>query len=228
MPGLRGSGQLVLGQSDWTSTLPAPCIPPPPDVTQTLTTTTPTCLATSPQTPIATGMNTPTAVASDGTHLAVADTLNNRVLIWNSIPASMNQPPDVVVGQTNFTTNSFPGDTPTATSLRGPQGVWLQNGKLFIADTQNDRVLIYNSIPTANGAAADIVLGQPNMTTWVQVNIAKQNTSAAANNMLTPVSVTADGSHLFVTDLGYNRVLIWNTIPTTNQIRRTWRSGSRT
>ena len=48
----------------------------------------------------------------------------------------------------------------------------------------NDRVLIYNSIPTANGAAADIVLGQPNMTTWVQVNIADQNTNAAANNML--------------------------------------------
>ena len=55
------------------------------------------------------------------------------------------------------------------------------------------------------------------MTTWVQVNIAEQNTNAAANNMLTPVSVTSDGTHLFVTDLGYNRVLIWNNIPTTNQ-----------
>ena len=212
-----GVASLVLGQPDYVSFLPAPCITPPPDVTQTPTSTTPTCLATSPQTPIANGMNTPTAVASDGTHLAVADTLNNRVLIWNSIPASMNQPPDVVVGQTSFTTNAFPGDTPTASSLRGPQGVWLQNGQLFIADTQYDRVLIYNSIPTANGAAADIVLGQPNMTTWVQVNIAEQNTNAAANNMLTPVSVTSDGTHLFVTDLGYNRVLIWNKIPTTNQ-----------
>jgi hypothetical protein len=81
----------------------------------------------------------------------------------------------------------------------------------------NDRILIYNTIPTANGAAADIVLGQPNMTTWVQINIANQTTSAAANNMLTPVSVTSDGTHLFVADLGYNRVLIWNTIPSTNQ-----------
>jgi uncharacterized protein (TIGR03437 family) len=88
---------------------------------------------------------------------------------------------------------------------------------LFVADTQNDRVLIYNSIPTANGASADIVLGQPNMTTYVQVNIADQTTSAASNNLLTPVSVTSDGTRLFVADLGYNRVLIWNTIPTTNQ-----------
>ncbi len=35
--------------------------------------------------------------------------------------------------------------------------------------------------------------------------------------MLSPTSVTSDGTRLFVTDLGYNRVLIWNTIPTTNQ-----------
>jgi|SRR5580658_7279399 uncharacterized protein (TIGR03437 family) len=212
-----GTANVVLGQPDWVSTLPSPCIIPPTTVTQTITPTTPTCLTTSPQTPIPTGMNTPTAVASDGTHLAVADTNNNRVLIWNSIPLTMNQPPDVVVGQTSFTTNVFPGDTPTASSLRGPQGVWIQNGQLFIADTQNQRVLIYNSIPTANGAAADIVLGQPNMTTWVQVNIADQNTSAAANNMLDPVSVTSDGTHLFVTDASYNRVLIWNTMPTSNQ-----------
>ena len=101
--------------------------------------------------------------------------------------------------------HAVPRRYPDATSLRGPQGVWIQNGELFIADTMNDRVLIYNSIPTANGAAADIVLGQPNMTTWVQVNIADQNTNAAANNMLTPVSVTSDGTRLFVTDLGYNR-----------------------
>jgi hypothetical protein len=212
-----GSANVVLGQPDFTSTLPAPCVPPPANVTVTTTPTTPTCLATSPQTPTATGMRQPTAVASDGTHLAVADTLNNRVLIWNTIPATNAQPPDVVVGQTNFTSNSFPGDTPSASSLRGPQGVWIQNGMLFIADTMNDRILIYNSIPTANGAAADIVLGQPNMTTWVQINIADQTTSAAANNMLTPVSVTSDGTHLFVADLGFNRVLMWNSIPSTNQ-----------
>ena len=216
-PACLGKASLVLGQSDFTSVLPAPCIPPPPSVTVTTTPTTPACTTSSPQTPIATGMNTPTAVATDGVHVAVADTLNNRVLIWNSIPAAVNQPPDVVVGQSSFTTRSFPGSTPTASSLRGPQGVWLQGGKLYIADTQNDRVLIYNSIPTSNGAAADVVLGQPNMTTWVQVDISQQNTGAAPNNMLTPVSVTSDGTHLFVTDLGFNRVLIWNTIPTTNQ-----------
>src|SRR5215213_3136764 len=39
----------------------------------------------------------PTAVASDGVRLVVADTDHNRVLIWNSIPTLNNQPADVVV-----------------------------------------------------------------------------------------------------------------------------------
>jgi uncharacterized protein (TIGR03437 family) len=34
--------------------------------------------------------------------------------------------------------------------------------------------------------------------------------------LFSPVSVTSDGQRLFVTDLGHNRVLIWNSIPTQN------------
>jgi uncharacterized protein (TIGR03437 family) len=214
-PACVGQANVVLGQPNFTSTTPVPCIAP--SDTSTSSTSSPTCPTNPPLTPTATGMRTPTGVASDGVHLAVADTQNNRVLVWNSIPTSMNQPPDVVVGQTDFTSSNFPGNTPTATSLRSPQGVWLQDGKLFVADTQNDRVLIYNHIPTSNGAAADVVLGQPDFTTFVQVDITQQKTNAAANNLLTPVSVTSDGQHLFVADLGYNRVLIWNSIPTSNQ-----------
>ena len=33
--------------------------------------------------------------------------------------------------------------------------------RLFVADGGNDRVLIYNTIPTQNAAAADVILGQP-------------------------------------------------------------------
>src|ERR1019366_26377 len=36
----------------------------------------------------------PTAVASDGVHLVVGDTDHNRVLIWNRIPTTNNQPAD--------------------------------------------------------------------------------------------------------------------------------------
>jgi uncharacterized protein (TIGR03437 family) len=158
----------------------------------------------------------PTAVASDGVRLVVADTNHNRVLIWNRLPTSNNQPADVVVGQPNFTSTSLPGNLPNAKSMRGPQGVWIQNGKLYVADTQNNRVMIYNQIPTQNGAAADLVLGQPNLTTFVEPDLTQQTQNVTASELLNPVSVSSDGSHLFVTDLGYNRVLIWNSIPGSN------------
>ncbi len=186
-----GTASVVLGQPDFT--------------TNTLNIT-----------PTRTNLRTPTALASDGVHLVVADTNHNRVLIWNSIPTVNNTPADVVVGQPDFVSIPPPPATPTANSMRGPQGVWIQNGKLYVADTQNNRVLIYNRIPTTNGMAADVVIGAPNFTTFVQTDITQQDTSATASNMLNPVSVTSDGTRLYVTDLGFNRVLIWNTIPTAN------------
>ena len=113
-----------------------------------------------------------------------------------------------------FTSASVPGNTPNAKSMRGPQGVWIQNGRLYVADTQNNRVLIFNRIPTSNGAAADVVLGQPDFTTFVEPDLTQQKNNVSAKQLLNPVAVSSDGVHIFVTDLGYNRVLIWNTIPT--------------
>jgi uncharacterized protein (TIGR03437 family) len=157
-------------------------------------------------------LQTPTAVATDGNILAVADTDNNRVLIWTSIPSTVDAPANIVLGQPNFTTGQSSGAI-NAQTLRGPQGVWIQNGKLFVADTQNFRVLIWNRIPTQNGQAADLELGQPNFNTANQPPVGQSNPPAAANALLNPVSVTSDGIRLYVADLGFNRVLIWNTIP---------------
>ncbi|MBM3774042.1 MAG: hypothetical protein FJW37_02675 [Acidobacteria bacterium] len=161
-------------------------------------------------------LRTPTSVATDGRVLAVADTDNNRVLIWNRIPDANGAPADVVVGQRDFASNRFdPGGGNR--SMRGPQGVWIQNGKLFVADTQNHRILIYNSIPSANGATADLVLGWPNFDVSANPDLTQQRVEPKATNLLNPVSVTSDGARLFVADLGHNRVLVWNRIPASNQ-----------
>lgn len=164
-------------------------------------------------------LNHPTGVASDGRVLAVADTDNNRVLIWRSIPTTNHAPADVVLGQPDFRSNrpNNGNPTPSAQTLRGPQGVWIQNGRLYVADTQNNRVLIWRSIPTQNFAPADIVLGQPDFTTTPPSDLRTQSFDPKPTSMLNPVSVTSDGVRLFVTDLGYNRVLIWNSIPDSNQ-----------
>ena len=159
------------------------------------------------------GFNAATAVASDGVRIAVADTDNNRVLIWRTIPSVNGAPPDVVVGQPDFKTNL---PRTNQTGLRGPQGVWFHDGKLIIADTHNSRVLIYNSIPGSNGARADIVLGQPDFQTRPAPDLTVSNVTPSARNMLNPVSATTSGNKLLVADLGFNRVLLFNSIPTSN------------
>jgi hypothetical protein len=166
--------------------------------------------------PTSATMRSPTAVASDGVRLAVADTDNNRVLIWNTIPTANKTAPNVVLGQPDFISASGMRP-PTASSLSGPQGVWIQDGKLFVADTYNNRILIWNSIPTTNGAPADVVLGQPNFTSLVQPDLTQVQANVTAQTLTSPVSVTSDGTRVYVADLGDSRVLIWNSIPTVNQ-----------
>ena len=183
--------QLVLGQPDFNST----------------------SIANSAGVISGSTMRNPTAVATDGTVVAVADTDNNRVLIWKTFPAAIGQSADVVLGQADFASVSSP-NTVNSSTLRGPQGVWIQNGKLFVADTQNNRVLIWNSIPTSNNQPADLVLGQANFSSAVAPDPTNTNAKAAANELYSPTSVTSDGTHLFIADLGFNRVLIWNSIPT--------------
>ncbi len=187
-----GEASLVLGQKDFTST------------------------AANTSTDVAGDrMRLPSGIATDGQRLVVADTLNNRVLLWTSLPSVNGQPANIVLGQPRLDQIKAPIVT-DAKSLRAPQGVWIQNGRLFVADAQNHRVLIWNSIPTTNEQPADIVLGQNSMTDSVELDPIKANITIAADSLLTPTSVTSDGVRLYVTDLGLNRVLIWNTIPSRN------------
>ena len=164
-------------------------------------------------TPTASNMRGAAGVASDGHFLAVADTSNNRVLIWTSIPSTIDAPANVVLGQANFTSSTV-FTTPTSSSVRAPQGLWIQNGKLFVADTQDNRVLIWNRIPTSNNQPADLVLGQQNFNSATAPPLQAVNPVTAANQLFNPTSVTSDGTRLYIADYGFNRVLIWNSIPT--------------
>lgn len=153
-------------------------------------------------------LNYPADVFYDGTRLYVADMLNHRVLIWNSLPTTNNQPADIVLGQADFESNIEHAEV-TAATLNWPYSVYSDGTRLFVADAGNNRVLIWNSIPTSNNQEADLALGQLNLTSR-----ADNFLSAAANRLKYPVDVFSDGTRLFVVDQGYHRVLVWNQIPT--------------
>jgi uncharacterized protein (TIGR03437 family) len=157
-------------------------------------------------------LRNPLGVAYNGRVLAVADTDNNRVLVWRSLPTVNQQPADFVVGQKDFTSVA-PGLSETA--LRGPNGVFLDdNDGLWVADTGNNRILYFGPV-TQNGQAAKLVLGQPNFTTDQQSNRFPEYVSKA-DTMLAPTSVWVAAGKVFVADLGLSRVLIWNSIPSRN------------
>ncbi|MBK6266182.1 DUF11 domain-containing protein [Marivirga sp. S37H4] len=143
----------------------------------------------------------------DGNKLIVADAGNNRILIWNAIPTSNNQAADVVIGQTNFTNN---GTGRTASRFNRPTDVQITpSGKMIVTDRNNNRVLIFNKIPTTNNAAADVVIGQTNFTNG------NAGTSTTALRQPWNTSLAPDGKLLIADDMN-NRVLVYNTIPTTN------------
>ena len=144
-------------------------------------------------------------VFSDRQRLFVADAFNNRVLIWNGIPSANGTPPSIVLGQATFITS---GVAVTQSDLSVPRAVYSDGKRLIVSDWGNNRVLIWNSIPTTNKAPADIVLGQPNFTS--------NSARTTRNGMSTPWGVTFDGQRLYVADQANSRVLIWNSLPTVN------------
>jgi len=157
-------------------------------------------------------LSTPMGIHGNGTKLAVADYENNRVLIWNTIPTTNQTAADIVLGQPDMISSTANNGGVSAQSLRLPTGTFIKDNKFFITDSNNHRVLIWNSIPTANQTAADIVLGQPNMTSST-VN----NGGVSAQSLNNPHGLYTDGTKLIVSDCSNDRVLIWNTIPTANQ-----------
>lgn len=147
-------------------------------------------------------------VVDQNGRLYLADDLNHRVLIWNSIPTTNNANADIVVGQPDFTSNSL---ATTASGLQNPNEVFTYGNRLFVADGTNRRVLIFNSLPTTNGASADIVVGQPDFVT-------AGNGDTSASRFFFVHSIYVYNNQMFVGDSTNSRVLIFNNVIDTPQM----------
>jgi len=159
-------------------------------------------------------LNVPTGLAVGNGNLAIADAWNHRVLLWHCIPERSNQPADVVLGQPDFT-SSYPNqgsDYPRADTLNWCCGVVIHSGHLYVADTGNRRVLLWNEIPTSNGVPADLVIGQRDFTSRNE----GAGDGGGAVGMRWPHALFAMNDMLFVADAGNSRVMGWNTLPHAN------------
>ncbi len=145
--------------------------------------------------------NHPMNIATDGKRLLLADTRNNRILIWNSIPDG-NVEPDLVLGQDNFTTNN-PGSG--LNRLNWPVGVTAAQEKVVVADTYNNRILIWNTFPTANAQPADLYINFSHLDPKERIEW--------------PWDVWTDGTKLIVTSTIGGTVLIYNSFPVSNNQR---------
>lgn len=154
-----------------------------------------------------TEFKSPFAAWTDGTKIVVADAGNHRVMIWNSWPTVSGVGADLVLGQQNFTTGTAL-TPPTASSMKGPAGVWSDGTRLYVADGSNNRVLIWNAWPTVNGQPADVVIGQPDATS--------NGLGKSATAMSAPQGVLVVDDALFVADMANDRVLVFTPIPTTS------------
>lgn len=168
------------------------------------------------------------------TRLLIADAGNHRVLGWTGQPTA-DQPADFIFGQTDFETGSeFPYGPQSADGMRFPYaidaitladpaapgtgefGASREASIMALADTANNRVLIWDDVPTASNVPADRVLGQSDFTgngenRWDLVGddtfcwpygLCLHQSSRAASNGQGPV-------RLAVSDSGNNRVMIW-------------------
>ncbi len=149
------------------------------------------------------GMNYPFDVAIDPQgRLFVCDNLNNRVLRFDKAASKANgAAADGVLGQTDFTSNIY---ALAQSRMYSPQGIALDSkGHLFVADGNNNRVLIFNSAAgKLNGANADAVLGQLDFTSGGNSFIS-QNTLSQPNG----VEVDTVNNRLWVVDTYNNRIL---------------------
>lgn len=171
--------------------------------------------------PAANTMEFPAGTWSDGNKLVVLDSTNNRALIWSNFPTSTGQAADLVLGQPSFDTdavnnrdNDNTADGPAANTLGFPlNGVTSNGEQLFIADTANNRVLIWNTWPAKNHQPADTVLGQADSELDTINNDdgddGTEETTPTNRTLYTPTGLLLHGDRLIVADGDNHRYLIY-------------------
>ena len=162
----------------------------------------------------------PQDVAYDAANsrLFVADTYNNRVMVFNVAPGFTNgENASYVLGQADFTHGSCnQGGSAAQNTLCPPNNISYDavNSRLFVGDIANERVLVFNVAPgtIASNENASYELGQPSSTAFTSTG-----SGSSASTFIGPagLSYDANSGRLFVADTYNSRVTVFNVAPGT-------------
>ncbi len=153
------------------------------------------------------------AVDSHG-NLYVVDQGNNRVLGFSSAASFVNgASANLVIGQPDFYSDRSGYPTVTPSSLNQPIAAATDpQGNLYVSDYGDNRVVEYDA-PFASGYTA----GEPASITFGSTSSVNNSSGCmigqptpSPDNLCDPTGVAFDAQgNLFVTDSGYNRVLLY-------------------
>jgi len=138
--------------------------------------------------------------------LLIADAGDHRVLGWTPQPDA-DRDADLVIGQPNFTNSEeWPYGPHTNDRFRFPYAICLDGDRLAVADTANNRVLLWDDMPEGPVCrGADHVLAQPDFGS----NGENRWTSVQHDTLCWPYGMSLRGDLLAVSDSGNNRVMLW-------------------
>lgn len=143
----------------------------------------------------------------DHHRLAICDGLNGRVLVFELDKKNrlQHRTADFVLGTPDFHTIGGPFPLSAVTMIRPQRAVFDEQGRLFVADDQASRVLVFDlTKDLRTGMAASWVIGQP--------TFAPGEAAVGRSRVWRPRGLGYDRTRkwLFVGDTGNNRVLIFD------------------
>jgi hypothetical protein len=146
------------------------------------------------------------AIAGDERRLFIADAGDHRVLGWTP-PPDGDVGANLVLGQKDFVSDrELNYGMQSAAKLRFPYGASYDDGLLAVADTANNRVLLYDRPLESGIAEADGVLGQTDFASFGE----NQWKAISPSTLCWPYGLHLHRRRLAIADSGNNRVMFWS------------------
>lgn len=143
-------------------------------------------------------LDSPVQVSTDGKRLVASDQSNRRVLVWKEIPEESGKAADFEIRIINHSKNI--ADLPPTARLSLTGGAYVYDDRLFVADTGNNRVLVWSRFPQSAEDEPDIVLGQPDFKSQYRTN--------SKDALFMPFYLSFDGSYLWVGEFKFSNRLL--------------------